>query len=242
MPRKIAAVPSVADPCRICHLIVSMNNIKDSFLFSYIFLSGLTLITLIEALRTPNVKVRQIMNLETTVSLVASLVYWIMLDKMQKGEIDEGTLNGITQYRYFDWFITTPMLLLVLLMFYNYAEKDPIYLSVYGWIIALDFIMLASGYIGEHYPQHKMHGSMIGFVALIVLLGIIYVHFVKFSSTLGTILFAVFSVVWISYGVVYWIKDVHLKNKLYNALDVIAKVFFGIFMWIYYSNIFVVKG
>lgn len=209
---------------------------KDSFFASYVFLSGLTVVTFIEALRTSNTRVRHIMNLETAVSLVAAVVYSIFITKLNAKEI---TLEQVTPYRYFDWVVTTPLLLLVLLMFYNFSERDPIYISVYGAIVALDFVMLSAGYLGETGRIDKRLGSAVGFAALAGIFALIYVNFIgNGCHPVGWALFVCFVVIWTAYGLVYWIKDVALKNMLYNGLDVIAKVFFGLFMWVYYSGIF----
>ena len=54
-------------------------------------------------------------------------------------------------------------------------------------------------------------------------------------------LFFCFALIWTLYGVAYYFTDVKMKNRMYNILDVIAKVFFGIYVWIFYSNIFTDK-
>ena len=89
---------------------------KDSLFVSYLVLLGYTSITLIEAVRTPSINVRNIMNLETTVSLVASIVYGIFNDKMKTAD---WALKDFTKLRYLDWMVTTPLIILGLLLFYN---------------------------------------------------------------------------------------------------------------------------
>ena len=54
------------------------------------------------------------MNLETTVSLVASIVYGIFNDKIKT---DNWALKDFTKLRYLDWMITTPLIILGLLLF-----------------------------------------------------------------------------------------------------------------------------
>ena len=211
--------------------------VRDSFMFSYIFLSGLTLITFIEAIRTNNIKIRNILNLETTVSLVATLVYSIFIDKINKNEL---RLEDVTQYRYYDWAITTPMLILVLLIFFNFSEHDAVHLATYAHILFFNYVMLLSGYLGETKKINKPTGSAIGFAAFAVMIWIIYANFITSKSpSAHVLLFATFTTVWTLYGVAYWLP-LRQKNMMYNGLDVIAKVFFGLYMWATYSNVFTV--
>ena len=212
-------------------------TVRDSFMFSYIFLSGLTLITFIEAIRTTNMKIRNILNLETTVSLVATLVYSIFIDKINQNKLQ---LKDVTKYRYYDWAITTPMLILVLLIFFNFAEQDPLKLSTYLIVLYFNYAMLLSGYLGETKQISKPAGSTIGFIAFAAMIWIIYVNCITpTSSFVDQTLLVAFTFVWTLYGVAYWLP-VRQKNILYNGLDVIAKCFFGLFMWAYYSDIFTV--
>jgi bacteriorhodopsin len=211
--------------------------VRDSFMFSYIFLSGLTLITFIEAIRTENIKIRNILNLETTVSLVATLVYSIFIDKLNQNKLQ---LEDVTKYRYYDWAITTPMLLLVLLIFFNYSERDPLKLSSYLYVLVFNYTMLLFGYLGETKQISKPAGSAIGFIAFAAMIWIIYVNCITSKSSLvDQVLIAAFAFIWTLYGVAYWLP-VRQKNMMYNGLDVIAKCFFGLFMWAYYSDVFTV--
>jgi bacteriorhodopsin len=82
--------------------------LQNSFLTTYIVLFGYTAITLIEALRTSSANTRHIMNIETTVSLVAGIVYGTFLDKMKQPNFN---LSEIVPTRYIDWMITTPLFL-----------------------------------------------------------------------------------------------------------------------------------
>ena len=216
--------------------MITDQFVYNSFFFSYIFLFGLSLITFIEAMRTKSMKIRHILNLETAVSLIAGFVYSILVTKLDKKEI---SLDDITNYRYMDWFITTPLLLLVLILFYNYRDKKPIYFSIYLLIIIINYCMLYSGYLGENNKNIKYKACIIGFVFYSLLIYIIWYNFLSIeASYVDIILFITFATIWGLYGIVYLIQNIKLKNICYNILDIIAKVFFGIFMWVYYGNIF----
>ena len=203
---------------------------RSSFFFSNAFLTGLTLITLVEALRTPSQRLRNLLNIETSVSFVASLFYSFFLQKIDDGRI---TLTQITPYRYLDWAITTPLLLLVLMMFLH----TPVHLSTFLIVAALNYGMLASGYLGETDQISKLSGSAIGFLFFAALIGLLLYTYASGFTRVDTLIFSIFTLVWSLYGVVYWLDEKN-KNLAYNALDVIAKVFFGLFIWVYYSKVF----
>ena len=141
------------------------HSMKNSFSASYLVLMGYTFITLVEALRTKSTTVRHIMNLETTISIVAGLTYGLFLDKMKDSTVN---LNEITQLRYVDWSITTPMILLALVLFYN-PDKAIDYRS-YITLVILNAGMLGSGYLGETGSVSKNLGGGIGFLFFAALL------------------------------------------------------------------------
>lgn len=214
-----------------------LNTVTQTFLFSYLVLFGLTIITFIEALKTSQPRLRHMLNLETSVSLIAGFVYSIFYDMLKKGNIE---LEQITVYRYMDWCITTPMLLLVLLMFLNFDNKRDIHMTVYIYIVILNYTMLISGYLGETGRMEKRRAGIVGFIAFAIMLAIIYFVFLHEAPFFlnNYILFCVFSIVWSMYGVAYYLDTVS-KNIMYNFLDVIAKAIFGVFIWLYYGNVVV---
>jgi bacteriorhodopsin len=203
---------------------------RSSFFFSNVFLMGLTLITLIEAISTPSQKLRNILNLETTVSCVASLFYGFFITKLEDKTM---TLDQITPYRYLDWAITTPLLLLVMMIFF----KSPVHLTTYLSVALLNYAMLFSGYMGETGQIPKLRGSIYGFGFFVAMLAVMYAEYGSGFGSTDSILFGVFALVWSLYGATYWL-DEKKKNIAYNTLDVVAKVFFGLFIWVYYSKIF----
>ncbi len=207
------------------------STLKTSFFVSYLILFGYTCITLIEAIRTPFVHVRHIMNLETTVSLVAGLVYSYFNTEIHKETPD---LKYISKVRYVDWMITTPMILLVLLLFYNPKSASVDY-KTYSTIVAFNAGMLASGYYGETGALTRTQGSVIGFAFFAALLYLIYSCCIPQGSNLAV--FGIFAVIWSLYGVNYMIEDEETKNIYYNILDVVSKALFGIVLWLYFGHI-----
>jgi bacteriorhodopsin len=214
-----------------------LNLVKNSFRLSCLVLVSSTFITLIEALKTENIKARHILNLETAVSFVASYVYSIFTGMVDK---DDFSLKNITSYRYMDWVITTPMLLLALLLFTTYLNKDELHLGRYLIVVFLNFGMLLFGYLGETDKINKIVALTLGslfFIGLILFIWFYYIHGRKIL--IQKIIFFAFTCVWALYGVAFTF-DEKTKNITYNFLDIISKVFFGLFMWIYYGGVMVI--
>jgi sensory rhodopsin len=209
---------------------VLSDTTKNTFYTSYLVLFGYTIITLIEAIRTPSVLIRHIMNIETAISLVAGLVYGYLNEEIKKPGVD---LKQITRIRYVDWSITTPLILLVILLFYN--GENAIDYKTYLGIIGLNAGMLYSGYLGETGKINKMMGGVVGFLFFGAMLALFYSCCLPTKSS--PIVFWIFAFIWTLYGVAYYIEEEETKNFCYNILDVSAKALFGVVLWSYYGKV-----
>jgi len=205
------------------------TTLKSSFMASYIVLMGYTTITVVEALRTNNANVRHIMNIETAVSLIAGLVYSVFNEEIKKPTVD---LHDITRLRYVDWMITTPLILLVILLFYS-PNAHPSF-QTYLYIIILNWLMLGSGYLGEQGFIGRISGLIGGFIFLILMLATIYTCCVPANSS--HVVFYIFAILWSLYGVAYML-DEETKNLMYNVLDVLSKAVFGVILYMYYGKV-----
>ena len=94
--------------------------VKTTFYITYVFLLTTATITFIEAMRTKDSKIRNILNLETCISVVAAYFYGKFVKEIEGKTLDYKQLN-IT--RYTDWAITTPVMLLVLVLAILYNGK-----------------------------------------------------------------------------------------------------------------------
>lgn len=208
---------------------------KQSFSVCYLVLFGTAAITFIEAMRTNNIHARHILNLETAVSLTAGFVYGWFMAMADKPDFD---LKEVVYLRYVDWCITTPMLLLVLLLFFKFHSKAPLSVSMYLLVIGLNYTMLAFGYMGEKGTINKRLAQTLGFAAFAALLAVIYYFFLHGgrSGYPPFILFTIFAVVWALYGVAAELDD-YEKNMMYNVLDIVAKVMLGLGLWLYYGGV-----
>jgi len=203
--------------------------LKSTFTASYLVLIGYTGLTLIEALRTNNTNVRHVMNIETTVSLVAGIAYSIFNEMIKQPTVD---LHEITKIRYIDWSITTPLIILVILLFYG-GSVHPL-ASVYGTLIVLNWGMLLFGYLGEERILSKMAGCGLGFVFFIAMLYTLYSCCVPAKA--NPTVFILFGIIWSFYGIAY-LLDEESKNIAYNVLDVISKAIFGVVLYLYYGKV-----
>lgn len=208
--------------------------LKNTFSITYTLLLTTGLITFIEAIRTPNPKIRHIFNLETCISLVAGYFYSIFIIEMNKKDIN---WKNITQARYLDWSITTPMMLLTLCLVLSMNSNTIIYFNVISLIIILNYLMLLFGYLGEINKIGRYLSLILGFIAFFFMYLLIFMNYVKPKySKSNYILFGIYFILWSLYGVVY-LFDEELKNTITNILDLIAKCFVGLGLWIYYIKI-----
>ena len=207
-----------------------MTVLDDSFLVSYLVLLGYTSITFIEAVRNPSVNVRHVMNIETTVSVVASLVYGFFYEQVKTGKYD---LKTFAHLRYLDWMITTPLIILGLLLFYN-QHLGAIPWQTYAAIVALDWGMIYAGFLGEQGTISKWAGFLGGFAFLFAIFYMIYTKCMPKGSNPAA--FFVFAFLWSMYGVAY-MQDEETKNLMYNILDVNAKTLFGVGLWMFFGKV-----
>ena len=222
---------------------VNKNNkneeiVKFTFYITYAFLVTTATITFIEAMRTKNESVRHILNLETCISVVAAFFYGLFIDKINKPEINYTEINV---NRYVDWSITTPIMLLVLILAFAYNLKTKLVFSDYLVLLVFNYIMLGFGFLGENDYINKNAGLVLGFGGFSALYYFIYVKYIKSKKIFDNqILFYAFLILWSLYGVSY-LFDPITRNVGYNILDLLSKCFVGIFFWAYFTKVFILK-
>tara|TARA_B110001469_G_scaffold64664_1_gene61904 strand:+ start:2333 stop:3106 length:774 start_codon:yes stop_codon:yes gene_type:complete len=212
--------------------------VKFTFYITYAFLMTTATITFIEAIRNKDPKIRHILNLETCISVVAAFFYSMFMKKINEAEINYKDINV---NRYVDWAITTPIMLLVLLLAFGYNNKKSVVFSSFLIILVLNYGMLAFGFMGETGLMDKTKGNIIGFIFFIAMFYFIFHNYIRgFNSFDNNILFLAFLVFWAGYGIAYWLEE-KKKNVTYNILDLFSKCFVGIFFWAYFTKVIVLK-
>ena len=209
--------------------------VKTTFYITYAFLMTTATITLIEALRTKDSKIRNILNLETCISVVAAFFYGRFVQEIKEG-VDYSMIN-VT--RYTDWAITTPIMLLVLVLAFLYnTNGGPMKFSSYLIILLFNYIMLGFGYLGEIGYMEKNTANAFGFVGFFGLFYYIYSKYIAGVNNFDNkMLYYAFLILWVFYGVFYTFEPV-MRNVGYNILDLLSKCFVGIFFWAYYTGVF----
>ena len=190
--------------------------------------------TLFTPVKIPLLK--QLLVLEVTVQAIEGFFYiWLFINFNQ--------VTNVTPKRYIDWAITTPTMLIELILYLIYLQSkdngtDVTKLNFFNllienssnisYIIFLNWLMLIFGYLGEINILDTITGVLLGFVPFLIYYFIIYVNYASKSKT-GWKLFWYFFSFWSLYGVVA-VLPYYIKNALYNILDLFAKNFFGLFL------------
>lgn len=174
--------------------------------------------------------IRQLLIIELLVQFLEGMFYVWLAYNFTK------VLN-VTPKRYIDWVITTPSMLLTLMIYLIYLNKtnelDFFTVSkenstVFIPVLVLNWLMLLFGYLGEMRIIPVLLGVFLGFIPFLSYYYIIYVNYVT-QNTSGYLLFWYFFIFWSLYGFVA-VLPYYLKNSFYNILDLFAKNFFGIFL------------
>jgi len=176
-----------------------------------------------------------ILAIETIVQFIELFVYIFFLRAMVKTSIDD-----MVTIRYYDWFITTPTMLITLLAFLKYKESildneniifKEFIIENYKYIIViiiLNFFMLLCGYLGETNVINNSLAVFTGFIFFGIYFYIIYKEYAISSKELTV--FYVFAFIWSLYGVAAMMGSVS-KNNMINILDLFAKNFFGFYIY-----------
>jgi hypothetical protein len=184
----------------------------------------------------PYMIIKQLLFLEVSVQFVEGLFYIWLLYNFNK-------VSNVTPKRYIDWIITTPTMLITLiiyLIFLEHIEKgyDTSNLTLFNlllenssnisYIVYLNWLMLIFGYLAEEKIINTITGVILGFVPFLIYYYIIYINYVN-QSQIGLQIFWYFFFFWSLYGVVAFFPY-YTKNTFYNILDLFAKNFFGLFL------------
>ena len=179
--------------------------------------------------------IKQLLIIELVVQFVEGAFYFWLAYNFTK------VLN-VTPKRYMDWVITTPTMLISLMVYLIYlnkkVENETQELEffelwnenscVFITVLLLNWLMLFFGYLGEMRIVPVLLGVFLGFIPFLMYYYIIYVNFVTQNSN-GHLLFWYFFFFWALYGFVA-VLPYYVKNACYNILDLFAKNFFGVIL------------
>jgi bacteriorhodopsin len=187
---------------------------------------------------------QNVLTLETFVQFFELMFYIFVLQSMSIT-----SLHNMATKRYFNWFITTPIMLLTSIIFFKYeeylennvekkidfltflkTEKDNIII-----IITCNFLMLFFGYLGEIGIIDMTTSLTLGFLFFGITFYYIYKNYAVKSKN-ATLLFYYIFLIWGSYGIAS-IMEPELKNNIFNVLDIFSKNFFGLYLYYRISKI-----
>lgn len=180
---------------------------------------------------------KDILILETIVQIIEGIFYVWVVSALKN-------INLMTPRRYIDWFITTPTMLLSTIIFMEYLKNTETFtlqefLNTHKENIILiffsNFMMLLFGYLGEIGKMNKKRSVIYGFIPFMISFYIIYDNYAKHTD-LGKKLFTFLFIVWSLYGFAALLGTKN-KNISYNLLDIVAKNFYGLFIYFYILHI-----
>jgi bacteriorhodopsin len=190
-----------------------------------------------------DVILQKVLGLEMLVQVVEFLFYI--------GLVSIYNVTQVTQVRYYDWFLSTPIMLFTISLYFYYIhtteehenkndddkeQKKNTTLNKFtqdNWkqiagFTGLNFLMLLFGFLTEFGLVERLLAFFLGTGALCGSFGIIYQSYAQYSSK-SIFLFWIMFLLWSLYGVAFLLSPV-LKNISYTILDIFAKNFFGIFL------------
>ena len=178
---------------------------------------------------------RELLKLELFVQTIEFIFYSWMVNNINN-------YSNITIFRYFDWIITTPTMLLTLMTYLdNKATSLQEYINnnkhLVIKVITLNLIMLVFGMLGELKYLNNNYAVLFGFIPFIYYYKLIYEsHINNNINKYQKFMFYFFAFVWALYGIAA-LLPYNEKNTFYNILDLFAKNFTGIFLvYIIYQN------
>uniref|UniRef100_A0A6C0C522 Uncharacterized protein n=1 Tax=viral metagenome TaxID=1070528 RepID=A0A6C0C522_9ZZZZ len=221
-------------------MLLETNTLVSKTIYLSLIIQIITTIIsfegLLKKLKEKDYVLKEILVLEGVVQLIESFFYiWVIF------AIHD--LNKVTPRRYIDWTFSTPIMLISTIVFMKYQEYkenniDKTFkmidffkenkLNIFK-IFIFNGLMLLCGFLGEAGIIDKKIGIPLGFVFFYLSFNLIYQEYGK-KSKLGKKLFTFLVIVWGLYGVAA-MTDLKTKNISYNILDIIAKNFYGLFIY-----------
>jgi bacteriorhodopsin len=185
-------------------------------------------------LASKDITLRQVLGLEMLVQVIEFIFYL--------GFLSVFNLTDLTRKRYYDWFLSTPVMLFTISLYFFYVNFIEIgkveqdinefttnnYKQIIG-IVILNGLMLLFGFLAEIGIMDRMLAFILGTGALCGSFGIIYENYAKYSEKTKNIFWIMFGL-WALYGIAFLYPPV-IKNLGYTVLDVFAKNFFGLFLF-----------
>jgi bacteriorhodopsin len=172
---------------------------------------------------------KDLLKVELSVQTIEFIFYiWMILNL--------STIKNITPYRYLDWFITTPTMLVT---FIAYLDNKPYTnlshfifdnIPILFEIISLNILMLVLGFLAELQIIPYTIGILLGFIPFVYYFKRIYDKYINENTSKDKVnLYWFFFIIWTIYGIAA-LSPYLIKNTMYNILDLFSKNGFGVFL------------
>lgn len=172
-----------------------------------------------------NYILKDLLYLEIIVQVVEIIFYTWLVYNFNKITYD------VTYIRYFDWVISTPFMLLIIIIFMEYLNNINIPFQLkdilnqdYKKLIFIFFsnlFMLLFGFLGEKNILSKWISMYFGLFFLVLTYFMIFKFYVK-DNFYNTLFLFINFLIWAIYGYAF-IQSYVLKNNIYNILDIFSK-------------------
>ena len=185
-----------------------------------------------------------VLTLETIVQGIEFFFYIYFLRSMSTTALED-----MAAFRYFDWVITTPTMLLTTIIFFKYEEylENNVEKKLEFWdfikthketiiiIFVCNFLMLLFGYLGEIGVMDMKLSLILGFIFFGMTFYTIYKNYAVYSNNAMKLFYFIF-IIWGIYGIAALMPH-HIKNNMFNILDIFAKNFFGVYLYYRIKNV-----
>lgn len=217
------------------------NNflVKNTMIFSFF----MQIITLIIGVIAQFIKIAYHKNILKNALLLENIVqfieatFYLWFIYFYKKNVDK---VDIAKYRYYDWFLTTPTMILSIIIYFHYNNNlsKKIYYNIitffkkdFNKIIELWFYnlnMLIVGFLQEIKIINIILSTIVGFYFFGLLFYKMFIYYVV-NNKKNYLLFFLMFFIWGLYGIAA-LFNYKLKNAFYNILDIFSKNFFGLFL------------
>lgn len=202
----------------IDRMLSSKKLYDKSYEITFIMMVCITVLTFVRSINS-NIGDKKTLSLQLSsfVTMIASMHYYLMIINK----------DNVTTYRYFDWFFTTPILLIDLCILLDIY--DPTFIAE---LIIYNTAMLGIGFIGELGYMNILASTTIGFVPLAIMFTRLRMRLQKQGITSQqNLLLNTFFGLWSLYGVNNLVLNNMIHNALFNGLDFLTKGVFGLYIY-----------
>jgi bacteriorhodopsin len=172
----------------------------------------------------------QLLKMEFSVQIVELIFYVWMI-------FNFSSIDNITPKRYYDWIITTPIMLITLMAYLDSRQFYDIFAFISAnkniliKVVLANLAMLLFGLLGEYGVIDYNIAILMGFIPFIYYFYLIYQNYIRDKKQTNDkkIVFLFFFIIWSIYGLAAFFPYI-IKNTAYNILDLFAKNLFGVFL------------